>query len=205
MENAGVGGKWLEDIYEINRRFLDLIALRMGGSEEDHYGLPRELCAGVAKLHPSQRDAVALVPMLLVTATRRAVEKASAVHDAQGRDSRVEENIEAAEQNFVASLLTWLTQDGQQTHSLSSLWLGISCERREPVRDLSFAEIQILARHADRILAASFNDRPQLWEDLIHAAGSDDPRLQKRARLAALSRSFPVRSAPTFRGVRKLR
>ncbi len=196
MQNSGEGGRRLDEIYEINRRFLDLIALRVGSGGEDQYGLPRELCLGIAKLHPSQRDAVALVPMLLVTTTRRAVENASAVHDAQSKAARMEENVEAAEQNFAASLLTWLMQDVQQNHTLSSLWLGISDQRQEPVRNLSFADIQILARHANRILGASFTDCPQLWEDLIHAAGSGDPLRQESARLAALSRSFPVRPPP---------
>lgn len=202
MENSGGEEKTLGEIYEINRHFLDLIALRVEGGAEDQYGLSRALCLEIAKLHSSQRDAVAMVPMLLVTATRSAVENASAVHDAQGKVPPMEENVEAAEQNFAACLLTWLTQNTQQHHSLSSLWLGMQGERREPVRGLSFADIQILARYAGRILGASFTDRPQLWKDLIRAAGSDDPRRQELARLAALSRSCPVRLSGSAGGRR---
>ena len=189
MENSGGDGKRLEEIFEINRRFLDLIALRVGAGSEDQYGLPPELCARIAKLLPSQRDAVALAPMLLVTANRRAVEDVSAVHEARLKAAPMTENVEVAEQNFAASLLTWLTQDVQQKHSLASLWLGVSGHRHEPVQDLSFGDIQILARYAHRILAACFTDRLRLWNDLVGAAGSDDPRRQEQARLAALARS----------------
>lgn len=192
MENSGGDGKRLEEIFEINRRFLDLIALRVGAGGKNQYGLPPELCARIAKLLPSQRDAVALAPMLLVTADRRAVEDASAVHDAQLQAAPMDENVEVAEQNFAASLLTWLTQDVQQNHSLASLWLGVSGHRHEPVRDLSFSDIQILARYAHRILSACFTDRLQLWKDLVGAARSGDPRRQERARLAALARSCSV-------------
>ena len=198
MESSGGDGKRLGEIFEINRRFLDLIALRAGAGREGQYGLPPELCARIAKLRPSQRDAVALAPMLLVTANRSAVEDASAVHDSRLGAAPTDENVEVAEQNFAASLLTWLTQDVQQNHSLASLWLGVSGQRHQPVRDLSFGDIQVLARHAHRILAACFTDRLQLWKDLVGAAGSDDPRRQERARLAALIRSCPV--SPGQRG-----
>ena len=205
MENSGGEGKRLEEIYEINRRFLDLIALRARVGEQAQYGLAGELCLGIARLKPSQRDAMAMVPLLLVTATRGAVEDASAVHDAERRASPVEESVEMAEQNFAASLLTWLTQDLQQNHSLSSLWLGVGGGRQEPVRDLSFGDIQILARYADRILGASYADRPQLWEDLVAAALSSDPHRQEHARLAALSRSFPIQLGPAPRARRNSR
>ncbi len=194
MENSGGEGKRLEEIYEINRRFLDLVALRAGATGEGQYGLPPELCRGIAKLRPSQRDAVALAPMLLVTASRKAVAYASTVHDAQRKGARLHEPVEAAERSFAASLLTWLTQDVQQNHSLASLWLGVSGLRQEPVRDLSFGEIQTLSRYADRILAACFTDRLPLWDELVRAAGTNDPGRQECARLAALSRSCPTRA-----------
>ncbi len=201
MEEALGEGKRLNEVYEINRRFLDLIALQVLGREGGYYGLPAELCLRIAELEPSQRDAAATVPMLLVTAARQAATDVSAVHDRQGESSRLTEDVEVAAQRFTASLLTWLIQDAQQNHSLSSLWLGGSASSGDSLRNLSFGDIQVLALYADKILAACFTDRPQLWNDLIHAARTGDPQLQARARLAALSRSCPPESVIKARGM----
>ena len=205
MDEARGEGKRLNEIYEINRRFLDLIALQVLGRAGGYYGLPAELCLRIAELDPSQRDAAATVPMLLVTAARQAAAEVSAVHDRQDESSRLAEDVEVAAQRFTASLLIWLTQDAQQNHSLSSLWMGGSAASGDSLRKLSFADIQVLALYADRILAACFTDRPQLWNDLIHAAKTGDPQLQARARLAALSRSYPPESFIKARGTRNPR
>ena len=205
MDNARGEGKRLDEIHEINRRFLDLIALRVLASDGGYYGLSAELCLRIAELDSSQRDVAAMVPVLLVTAARQAAADVSAVHDRQDSGTRLTEDVEAEEQRFAASLLTWLIQDVQQSHSLSSLWLGASGSDHEPVRNLSFGEVQVLARYADRILAACFTDRPQLWIDLIHAARSGDAQRQDRARLAALARSYPLQSILNPRGMRKPR
>lgn len=205
MEESQGEAKRLNEIHDINRRFLDLIALRVLISDGGYYGLPAELCLRIAELEPAQRDAAAMVPMLLVTAARQAAEDVSAVHDRQDESSRLTEDVEVAEQRFTASLLTWLIQDVQQNHSLSSLWLGGFGASRESLRNLSFADIQVLARYAHRILSACFADRPQLWSDLIQAARTSDPQFQDRARLAALSRSYPPESIIKAPGTRNPR
>lgn len=179
----------LEEIHEINRRFLELIALQAG---DEKYGLPGDLCERIRGLRAAQIDAVAGVPLLLVTATRRGVEKAGNVRDREDRRPQTYGKNEVAEQVFTAALMTWLTQDAQQHHSLASLWLGTRDGEGEPVRALNFGDIQNLAPYADIILGARFADRPKVWLDLIRAAESDDARRQQLARLAVLPHSYPV-------------
>ena len=179
----------LKEIHEINRRFLDLIANQ---ANERNYGLPAELCKRIRALGDSQLDIVAGVPLLLVTASRRGVEKAGQVRDMENRHPRTYARNEVAEQVFTAALMTWLTQDAQQHHSLASLWLGARRGEGEPVGELSFGDIQSLAPYADIILSARFADRPDVWFDLIRAAESDDPRRHRLARLAMLPHSYPI-------------
>lgn len=184
--------KRLEEIFEINRRFVDLVAQHDRNEAGGRYGLPEELCGEIRALTDSQRDLVASVPLLLVTVTRGAVEKAETVRDSeQGKHPGFHSN-EAAEQVFGAALMTWLTQDAQQKHTLSSLWLGAAGSEGEPVRDLNFGDIQGLAPHSGSILKARFADRPKVWIDLLEAARSDDPERQHLARLAVLPHSYPV-------------
>lgn len=184
--------KRLEEIYEINRRFVDLIAQLDGNAAGGRYGLPEKLCGEIRALTDSQRDLVASVPLLLVTVTRGAVEKAETVRDSgEGKHVDFRRN-ETVEQVFGAALMTWLTQDAQQKHTLSSLWLGAAGHEGEPVRDLNFGDIQGLAPHAGSILKARFADRPKVWRDLLEAARSDDPQRQHLARLAVLPHSYPV-------------
>ena len=185
--------KRLEEIFEINRRFVDLIARNDGAAGGGRYGLPEELCGEIRTLTDSQRDLVASVPLLLVTVTRGAVEKAETVRDTEGEKRRGFRGNEAAEQVFGAALMTWLTQDAQQKHTLSSLWLGAAGYEGEPVRDLNFGDIQGLAPHSRNILKARFADRPKVWSELLEAARSDDPQRQHLARLAVLPHSYPVR------------
>lgn len=185
--------KRLEEIFEINRRFVDLVAQHDRNEAGGRYGLPEELCGEIRALTDSQRDLVASVPLLLVTVTRGAVEKAETVRDSeQGKHPGFHSN-EAAEQVFGAALMTWLTQDAQQKHTLSSLWLGAAGSEGEPVRDLNFGDIQGLAPHSGSILKARFADRPKVWIDLLEAARSGDPERQHLARLAVLPHSYPVR------------
>lgn len=191
--------KRLEEIFEINRRFVDLIARNDGNEAAGRYGLPDELCGEIRALTDSQRDLVASVPLLLVTVTRGAVEKAETVRDSEERTHRGFRGSDAAEQVFGAALMTWLTQDAQQKHTLSSLWLGAPGSEGEPVRDLNFGDIQGLAPHSGTILKARFADRPKVWRDLLEAARSDDPQRQHLARLAVLPHSYPV-SATTGPG-----
>ena len=184
--------KRLEEIFEINRRFVDLVAQHDRKEAGGRYGLSEELCGEIRALTDSQRDLVASVPLLLVTVTRGAVEKAETVRDSeQGRQPGFHGN-EAAEQVFGAALMTWLTQDAQQKHTLSSLWLGAAASEGEPVRNLNFGDIQGLAPHSGSILKARFADRPKVWIDLLEAARSDDPERQHLARLAVLPHSYPV-------------
>ena len=185
--------KRLDEIFEINRRFVELIARRDGGSAAARYGLPEELCGEIRALKNSQRDVVAGVPLLLVTVTRGAVEKAGKVRDSENGKRRSFRGIEAAEQVFGASLMTWLTQEAQQSHTLSSLWLGAERLEGEPLRKLNFGDIQSIAPHSASILKARFADRPKVWSDLLEAARSDDPQRQHLARLAVLPYSYPVR------------
>lgn len=182
----------LEEIHEINRRFLELIATQ---ANERKYGLSADLCERIRALGDSQLDIVAAVPLLLVTASRRGVEKAGHVRDMENRHSRTYGKIEVAEQVFTAALMTWLTRDAQQNHSLASLWLGTRRGEGEPVGALSFGDIQNLAPFADIILGARFADRPDVWHDLIRAAESNDSRRQRLARLALLPHSYPIRNA----------
>lgn len=179
----------LEEIHEINRHFLELIALQ---ANEEKYGLSADLCERIRQLSDSQLDIVAGVPLLLVTATRRGVEEAGTVRDMESRRPRTYGKDEVAEQVFTAALMTWLTQDAQQTHSLASLWLGKMGGEGGPARVLSFGDIQDLAPYADIILSARFTDRPKLWLDLIRAARSNDTRRQQLARLAVLPHSYPI-------------
>ena len=185
--------KRLDEIYEINRRFVDLIAQDDGAAAGGRYGLPEDLCNEIRALTDSERDLVASVPLLLVTVTRGAVEKAETVRDSEEDKPRGLRGNEAAEQVFGAALMTWLTQDAQQKHTLSSLWLGAAGYEGEPVPDLNFGDIQGLAPHSGSILKARFADRPKVWRDLLEAARSDDPQRQHLARLAVLPHSYPVR------------
>lgn len=185
--------KRLEEIFEINRRFVDLIA-QHDGDAGGRYGLPEELCGEIRALSDSERDLVASVPLLLVTVTRGAVKKAETVRDSEEGEPRSFRRKEAAEPVFGAALMTWLTQDAQQKHTLSSLWLGAGSYEGEPVRDLNFGDIQGLAPHSGSILKARFADRPKVWSDLLEAARSDDPQRQHLARLAVLPYSYPIRS-----------
>jgi len=185
--------KRLEEIFEINRRFVDLIAQLDPDAAGGRYGLPEELCGEIRALTDSERDLVASVPLLLVTVTRGAVAKAETVRDSEkGEDRGMRGNV-AAEQVFGAALMTWLTQDAQQKHTLSSLWLGAVGQEGEPVRDLNFGDIQGLAPHSGSILKARFADRPKVWSELLEAARSDDPQRQHLARLAVLPYSYPIR------------
>lgn len=184
--------KRLEEIHEINRRFLKLIVPHSERERVGKYGLPAELCERIRALRASQRYVLASVPLLLVTATRRAVEQAGKVRDMENNHSRTYNKNEVAEQIFTVALMTWLTQDAQQQHTLASLWLGTERGEGEPVRELNFGDIQHLAPHADRILGARFADRPKVWLDLIRAAESDDPRRHQLARLAVLPHSYPI-------------
>ena len=183
------GRKRLDEIHEINRRFLELIAFQQDGEK---FGLSGDLCTRLRGLRDSQIDIVAGVPLLLVTATRRGVEKAGSVRDREDRRPLTYGKNEVAEQVFTAALMTWLTQDAQQQHSLASLWLGTGDGEGEPVRALNFGDIQNLAPYADVILGARFADRPKVWLDLIRAAESNDARRQQLARLAVLPHSYPV-------------
>lgn len=192
MAAGSEGRKRLEEIFEINRRFVDLIAQHAGNAAGGRYGLPGELCGELGALTGSQRDVVASVPLLLVTITRGAVEKAGTVRDSEQVEHRSLRRNEAAEQVFGAALMTWLTQDAQQNHTLSSLWLGAAGYEGEPLRDLNFGDIQGLAPHAGSILKARFADRPGVWSDLLEAARSDDPQRQHLARLAVLPHSYPL-------------
>ena len=176
-----------------------MIARNDGNEAAGRYGLPDELCGEIRALTDSQRDLVASVPLLLVTVTRGAVEKAETVRDSEERTHRGFRGSDAAEQVFGAALMTWLTQDAQQKHTLSSLWLGAPGSEGEPVRDLNFGDIQGLAPHSGTILKARFADRPKVWRDLLEAARSDDPQRQHLARLAVLPHSYPV-SATTGPG-----
>ena len=185
--------KRLEEIFDINRRFVDLIAQQAGRARGGGYGLPEELCAEIKALKGSQRDVVAGVPLLLVTVTSGAVEQASAVRETEPAAPRKVRGHEVAEQVFGAALMTWLTQDAQQNHTLSSLWLGAAGQEGEPVRDLNFGDIQGLAPHSRTILRARFADRPGVWSDLLEAARSGDPQRQHLARLAVLPQSYPLR------------
>ncbi len=185
--------KRLEEIFEINRRFVDLIAQLGGDAAGGRYGLPEELCGKIRALTDSQRDLVASVPLLLVTVTRGAVENAETVRDSEEGEHPGFRKNEAAEQVFGAALMTWLTQDAQQKHTLSSLWLGAAGHEGEPVRNLNFGDIQGLAPHSGAILKARFADRPKVWSELLGAARSDDPQRQHLARLAVLPHSYPVR------------
>jgi len=184
--------KRLDEIFEINRRFVDLIARHEGDAEGGRYGLPDELCGQIRALTDSQRDAVASVPLLLVTVTRGDVERAGTVRDSEDGERRSFRGKDAAEQVFGAALMTWLTQDAQQNHTLSSLWLGTARQEGEPVGNLNFGEIQSLAAHSASILKARFADRPDLWSELLRAAQSDDPKRQLLARLAILPHSHPA-------------
>ena len=185
--------KRLEEIYEINRRFVDLIAQLDRTAAGGRYGLPEELCREIRALTDSQRELVASVPLLLVTVTRGAVETAETVRDSEEGVGRGRLGNEAAEQVFGAALMTWLTQDAQQKHTLSSLWLGAAGQEGEPVRDLNFGDIQGLAPHSGSILKARFADRLKVWSELLEAARSDDPQRQHLARLAVLPYSYPIR------------
>ena len=188
--------KRLEEIHEINRHFLELIVLHTANERVGKYGLSADLCERIRELGASQLDVLASVPLLLVTATRRAVEQAGNVRDMENEQPRIYDKIEVAEQIFTVALMTWLTQDAQQHHSLASLWLGSEGGEGEPLRELNFDEIQKLAPYADMILNARFADRPKLWLDLILAAVSDDPRRHQLARLAVLPHSYPITKKP---------
>ena len=192
MAGASEERKRLDEIFQINRRFVDLIARHEGDAEGGRYGLPDELCGQIRALTDSQRDAVASVPLLLVTVTRGDVERAGTVRDSEDGARRSPGGKDAAEQVFGAALMTWLTQDAQQNHTLSSLWLGTARHEGEPVGDLNFGEIQNLAPHSAGILKARFADRPGLWSELLRAAQSGDPKRQLLARLAVLPHSHPV-------------
>ncbi len=204
MKKKTENRKRLEAIYEINQGFLGLIVQRAHQCM-DQFGLQADLCRKIAALSPSQRDVVATVPVLLVTVARRAIAQAKAVRDMEDVDCRTYQRIEVEAQNFAAALMTWLTQDAQQNHSLASLWLGVRGFDGEPIRSYSFGEIQTLAPHADTILKARFRNRPKVWSDLIRGAGSKDPRSRQLARLAVLPHSFPLRLWMRFGPRRKRR
>lgn len=202
MKNSSNDRKRLDEIFEINRRFLDLIAGQAEDSKE-RYGLPADVCLQVAALSPSERDSVATVPLLLVTATRRAVARTRLVQDKEDADCRTYSRRQVAEQNFTAALMIWLTQEAQQNHSLSSLWLGAPGFEGEPIRDLGFSDIQSLSPHAGTILKARFRNRPRVWQDLIRGARSKDSRRRQLARLALLPHSYPLRGKGRFGAWRK--
>ena len=184
--------KRLEEIFEINRRFVDLIARHEGNADGGRYGLAEEYCREIRALTDSQRDAVASVPLLLVTVNRGDIERAGTVRDSEDGERRNPGGKDAAEQVFGAALMTWLAQDAQQNHTLSSLWLGASSQEGERVGNMNFGEIQSLAPHAASILKARFADRPGVWRELLRAAHSDDSKRQLLARLAVLPHSYPV-------------
>ena len=50
--------KRLEEIFEINRRFVDLVARRDGSKAGGRYGLSGELCSEIRALTDSQRELV---------------------------------------------------------------------------------------------------------------------------------------------------
>ena len=160
MAEGSDARKRLEEIFDINRRFIDLITRQEGRAAAPAYGLDERLCGEIGALTHSQRDVIASVPVLLVTVTRSSIEKAGTVRDSESPGLLSPLTIEAAEQVFGASLMTWLTQDSQQRHTLASLWLGPGRAGGEPVRDLNFGEIQSIAPHAASILKARFADRP---------------------------------------------
>ena len=186
----------LDEIHQINRRFLELIAMRACNNKNGTYGLPADLCGRIAGLSSVQRDIMAVVPLLLVTATSRAISEASAVRDEEVTEPQEYQRIDVAEQNFAAALMTWLTQDDQQKHTLASLWLGTSEFEGKPIENLSFGEIQNLAPFASRILRARLVDQPSMWTELILAAQSKDARRQQLARLALLPHSYPKPKRP---------
>lgn len=186
----------LEEIYEINRRFLHLISMRAQDSGERHYGLPACLCRRIAALSAIQCEAMAMVPLLLVTVASRAVSDASRVRDMEDVRPQTYRMVDVAEQNFMAALMIWLSQKAQQDHTLASLWQGVPDAGGKPACGLSFGEIQSLAPFAGRILRARLVDRPNVWADLIESVRSSDPRRQRLARLAVLPHSCPVRKSP---------
>ena len=205
MTDGSVDRKRLEEIFEINRHFLDLIVSQWSSKGGKQYGLPADLCERIQGLNQSQREIVATVPLLMVTATRGAVENAGHVRDMEQQQRHTFQKNEVSEQVFNATLMTWLTQDAQQEHSLSSLWLGTSDSGDESVRELNFGDIQSLAPFAGSILHARFADRPNVWKDLIRAAESNDPQRQQIARLAVLPHSYPIPKKPRSLRWRKRR
>ena len=173
-----------------------MIAMRARKNKNDNYGLPAGLCRQIARLTSVQRDVMAVVPLLLVTVTGRAISEASAVRDEEEIESQEYQKIDVAEQNFTAALMTWLTQDDQQAHTLASLWQGTPELEGEPIGRLSFGEIQNLAPFARSILRARLMDRPGMWTELILSAQSNDARRQELARLALLPHSYPTSKGP---------
>ncbi len=204
MKNSTKEQKRLEEIFEINRRFLDLIAAQ-AEENKDRYGLKADLCLRIAALNPSERDIVATVPLLLVTATRRSVSRARFVQDKDDAEIRTFSKNQVAEQNFTAALMTWLTQEAQQNHSLSSLWLGAPGFEGEPIKNLGFSDIQSLAPYAGTILKARFENRPRVWSELIRGAKSKDSRRRQLVRLAVLPHSYPISKKARFGPWRKRR
>ncbi len=186
----------LDEIHQINRRFLELIAMRACNNKNDIYGLPADLCRQIAGLSSVQRDIMAVVPLLLVTATGRAISEASAVRDEEMTEPQEYMRIDVAEQNFTTALMTWLTRGDQREHTLASLWQGTPESEGESIRHLSFGEIQMLAPFAGRILRARLVDRPGMWTELILAAQSKDSRRQQLARLGLLPHSYPKPKRP---------
>ena len=196
MTRAGRKKSQLDEIHQINRRFLELIAMRACNDKNDVYGLQADLCRQIAGLSGVQRDIMAVVPLLLVTATSHAISEASAVRDEEVTEPQEYMRIDVAEQNFTTALMTWLTRGDQQEHTLASLWQGTPESEGEPIRHLSFGEIQMLAPFAGEILRARLVDRPGMWTELILAAKSKDSRRQQLARLALLPHSYPKPKGP---------
>ena len=124
MTRAGRRKSQLDEIHQINRRFLELIAMRACNDKSDVYGLPADLCRQIAGLSGVQRDIMAVVPLLLVTAKSHAISEASAVRDEEMTEPQEYMRIDVAEQNFTTALMTWLTRGDQQEHTLASLWQG---------------------------------------------------------------------------------
>ena len=168
--------EWLEPIYDLNRRMLELLAEPMddGGQHDFHAGTA--IGDALRDIDPSSRERLALFPFLLVDASFRDVTRWTSSEHAVAASSLGTAGARVVGLARATCVLSWyLLRTDQVAATLS---LGVSRECAAVIARSGLTELQEVAARLvqHRWLKPRWHDRPQVWRRLICLAQATPPK-----------------------------
>lgn len=198
MQFSGLDKAELDDLYELNRGFLEFLESEYG-SQTILSGVPESITARLQSLSREERRRLALTPFLLCSCHEDDVEYWRRLLGPGESDDlfEVAENPDSNLLRLTSAVISFTWQLARKNVFVARLLTGASsawCEETAAKPILHLIEGGCRRKNSLRLRLA---EDGQFWERLLMNAVSDDPLIRRAARAGGLQRILLMSGTPT--------